>query len=331
MKKAIITASAALAATVTVAGVVSSASERYTASDLSTLKDSLLGRKPLLEGQDIDSDGNVDVFDYIRMGRETVSTGGFSKTSSAAVEKNVKYTGRTFCDDKGVLWLVQSGSAIEFNVNARSAEVTIHGDKSIMYDKNHRSRYAVVVDGVVTIDTTVDLKEEKITIFSGDSRRVANVKIIHLSEAANGAVGVSSIETDSDAAVPVTPADEKDLRIEFIGDSITCGYGVEGASEYETFKTTTENFMKTYAYLAAQKLGAEYSAVCYSGHGIVSGWSSDGSKVAHQLVPRYYEQTGSWKEYSEPWDFSSKPNDVVVINLGTNDSTYIDSRRCRTC
>lgn len=105
--------------------------------------------------------------------------------------------------------------------------------------------------------------EETITVFKSDSQKTAKVKVIHLSEAMNGAVGIKNISVTSSAACPIIPEPEKELSIEFIGDSITCAYGVEGKSSSESFKTTTENFMKSYAYLTAKKLNADYSAVCY--------------------------------------------------------------------
>ncbi len=323
MKRRIVTALTAAAVSSAALGAAVYAAEKYTADDLKGMRDSLLGEAPVKAEQDLNSDGRVDVFDMIRMRRELVSTGEFVQSSFPVTEDHVKYVGRDLYKD-GTLWLVQSGSAVEFTVNARSASVTLKGDSSISNGEEHRPRYAVIVDGEIISDATMGKAEETVELFSGTSPRSAEVKIIHLSEANNGAVGVSEIKADSNAAAPVRPVKEKDLRIEFIGDSITCAYGVEGESQYENFKTTTENFMKSYAYLTAQKLGAEYSAVSYSGHGIVSGYSSDGTKVTGQLVPPYYENYGSMKDYATPWDFSAKPNDVVVINLGTNDATYID-------
>lgn len=294
---------------------------RYTEEDLISMRDSLLGKAPLAEGQDVNSDGHVDVFDMIRMRRGLVHTGEFSVMTCPVDEDCMKYTGRNFYKD-GTVWLVQSGSAIEFNVEARSAEVTLRGEKGMSGSKDMRPRYAVIVDGEIVHDGVLNSIEEKVGLFSGDEVRCASVKVIHLSEAANGAVGVSAVTADCCTDKPVTPAEEKDLRIEFIGDSITCGYGVDAPSQYESFKTTTENFMKSYAYLTAEKLGADYSAVCYSGYGVISGYTPDGTINSANLVPPYYECYGS--DYPEKWDFSAKPNDVVVINLGTNDSTYID-------
>lgn len=312
---ALILAAAVLGATAHASG------NRYTEKDLVSMRNSLLGKAPLTEGQDVNGDGHVDVFDMIRMRRGLILTGDFSVKSCPVTEDHVKYTGRNYYNN-GTVWLVQSGSAIEFSVEARSAEITLRGEMGMSGSKDMRPRYAVVVDGEIVRDDVLNSTEETVELFSGEEVRCASVKVIHLSEAANGAVGVSAVTADCCTDEPVTPAEEKKLRIEFIGDSITCGYGVDAPSQYESFRTTTENFMKSYAYLAAEMLGADYSAVCYSGYGIISGYTPDGTKNAANLVPAYYECYG--RDYPAKWDFSAKPNDVVIINLGTNDSTYID-------
>ena len=255
------------------------------------------------------------------MRSRTVSSGGFSVKSFPVTEMFVRYTGRDLYRD-GIVWLVQSGSAIEFSVEARSASVTLRGEPGMSSGRDMRPRYAVIVDGKTVRESLLEEDEETVELFTGKEQRKASVRVIHLSEAVNGAVGVSAVNADTSSETAVSPAGKKDIRIEFIGDSITCGYGVEAHSQYEGFTTATENFMKSYAYLAAEMLGADYSAVCYSGHGIISGYTENGSKNEENLVPPYYECYG--KEYPEKWDFSAMPNDIVVINLGTNDSTYID-------
>lgn len=296
----------------------------YSVSDLTNLGDALLGRSEMTAGMDLTGDGVVDVFDLVLMRQQFVSTGEFKEKSFSATEENVKYTGRNYYDGS-TAWLVQSGSAVEFTVTAKSAEVTITGDYSINNDEKYRTRYAVIVDGEIVLDDIMSEKSKTIKLFKGEKSRTAEVKIIHLSEANNGTVGVSEIKTVSESPVPVVPAKKKDLTIEFIGDSITCAYGVEGQSAYENFTTKTENFMKSYAYLTAEKLGADYSAVSYSGHGIISGYSNDGKINTDSLVPPYYKNYGNLKDYAKPWDFTKKPNDVVVINLGTNDYSYVNA------
>lgn len=314
---------AVLAASSVIAVSASAAKKKYTADDLKDLNNYLHGSDKNANGQDVNGDGQVDIYDMVFMRKNIDLNMDLTESEVYASEDNVRYIGRNYYKDN-VAWLVHSGSAIEFTVTGKSAEITLKGDESINSGADYRSRYAVIVDDEVIADSTMSEEFTTVKLFSGDALRTATVKVIHLSEANNGAVGVASIKTNSSLSSPITPTPAKKLQIEFIGDSITCAYGVEGASSSESFKTTTENFMKSYAYLTAKKLDADYSAVSYSGHGIISGYTSDGKINTDSLVPAYYEQIGSRREYSEPWDFAKRPNDVVVINLGTNDCTYVD-------
>lgn len=291
--------------------------------DLRHLQDALLCRGEMTPADDFDGDGVVDVFDMVQLRQSMLNSGEKQDGDFPATSTNVKLVGRTM--RKGdITWLVQSGSAVRFNVTASSASVTLAGDASIGNGADYRSRYAILVNGEVVADDVMSEKETEIELFNGTNVRTAEIAVIHLSEAANGAVGVKNIHTESTVAKSVVPVPEKDLKIEFIGDSITCAYGVEGLSSGESFKTTTENFMKSYAYLTAELLDADYSAVSYSGHGIISGYTS-GEKNTNQLVPKLYEQTGNLADYTQPWDFGSSENDVVVINLGTNDNSYLQN------
>lgn len=299
-----------------------SAAENYTIADALRLRDAILGISDITAADDINADGTVNVFDMCKLRRAMLTTGEIITKNYPATAENVKLTGRTLYRDD-ITWLVQSGSAVEFTVTGKSAEVTLAGDSSINSDDDYRSRYAVLVDGEIIEDDVMSTPEKTVTLFEGETSRTSKVKIIHLSEAMNGAVGVKNISVTSGNAVAVYPEPEKELSIEFIGDSITCAYGVEGLSSSESFKTTTENFMKSYAYLTAQKLDADYSAVSYSGHGIISGYTSSGDINTDSLIPDCYELTGKLSDYAENWDFSTRPHDVVVINLGTNDSSYV--------
>lgn len=303
-------------------GQTASAAQVYTADDLVGLADSLLGKTNLTDSQDINGDGEVNVFDLIEMRKALNETGGeLTEKTVQATEKYTKFIGRNYVND-GITWLVHSGSAVEFKVSGKSAQIELAGDDSINSEEKYRPRFAVIVDDEIILDDLMSEKSRTVELFSGTVNRNAVVKVIHLSEANNGAIGVKKITVNSESSTPVSPTPEKDLRIEFIGDSITCAYGVEGENAYENFKTSTENFMKSYAYLTAQKLNAEYSSVSYSGFGIISGYSSDGNKNTDSLVPPIYENIGKYNGYDKPWNFESKPNDVVVINLGTNDSSY---------
>jgi lysophospholipase L1-like esterase len=117
------------------------------------------------------------------------------------------------------------------------------------------------------------------------------------------------------------------LRLEFVGDSITCGAWNLGTpsgamacpSSSSPWATVLqfESATASYAQQTASLLQAPPATnICYSGRGLVNNNDGSTSGTLPQLYP-YIETTGS-----VPYSFSSnlQPN-VVVINLGTNDWT----------
>lgn len=228
---------------------------------------------------------------------------------------NVKNIGRFFIKDE-ITYLAQSGSALEFYLTAKSAEIILSGDgTSIYHEEYEKPRYAIYVNEKLLIDSTMGQRERKIQLFSNDIEQKITIKIILLSEAICGCIGIKNIIAFSSVSENsvIKPTNNKPIKIEFIGDSITCGYGIEAKSPSELFDTRTENFEKTYAYLSAKELNFDYSTVCYSGCGIIS---------TGNRMPEKYTKI-NYFSYDNEWDFEEYKNDVVVINLGTNDAGYI--------
>lgn len=227
--------------------------------------------------------------------------------------ENVKFIGRFYIKDE-ITWLVLSGSSIEFYLTGKSAEMNLAGDNSAIYlAEDQRPRYAIYVDDKQLIDTTMGELEKTIELFNNPEEKEIKIRIILLSEGSHGPIGIKNVKVNSCSQKVIRPSEYKKFRIEYIGDSITCAYGIECASTSEPFQTTTQNFEKSYAYLSAQELDADYSGVCYSGSGVAGGGSQ---------MPDHYTKTNAFTSYNEEWDFTKFPNDVVLINLGTNDSGY---------
>ncbi len=293
-------------------------------TDVRHLAKSLTGAGELTAADDFDGSKSVNAIDLTLMKRsllEAPDLGDLTEQTVTDITEVTKIIGRTVTKD-GVTWLVQSGAAVECTVTGTEASVTIAGDGNTAGDEKYRPRYGVYVDGELIKDVVMGETEQTVSLFSGTTERTATVKVMHLSEANNGAIGVKSFKVTSKKSDPVKPTAKKDLTIEFVGDSITCAYGVGADSQYVSFETATEDFSKSYAYLAAQLLDADYSAVSYSGYGIYSGYSGDGKRNADSLVPPVYEQVAKFGGYDAKWDFAANPNDVVFINLGTNDDSY---------
>lgn len=108
-------------------------------------------------------------------------------------------------------------------------------------------------------------------------------------------------------------------RMEFIGNSITCGMGNEGSPADKRAVYRKQNLYYTYEAFAARALNAQYQVVARSGIGLYrncNGKRSGDKGTMRDLFP--YTLFGTIGEH---WDFSRYQPDVVCVNLGTNDTS----------
>lgn len=243
-----------------------------------------------------------------------------------ATEEHVKIIGRTHYYNE-VLWLALSGGGIEFTFYGTKAEITLIGD-AIASTGNNLARIGISVNGQRVIDDQLNQQRTTYTVFESDTAQEVTVSVLKLSEAAMSTAGIQEISVT--AADGIKPAPDLPHRIEFIGDSITCGYGVDDEVALHSFSTATEDVTKAYAYLTAQQLQADYSMVSYSGYGIITGYTDNDQKLTTHLIPDYYELAGKSEGRFDDtllpqdvrWDFDRFVPELIVINLGTNDDSY---------
>lgn len=249
-------------------------------------------------------------------------------------EEYVKVLGRTIMLEDCRL-LCTSGSGVEFDYTGSKLKVTFLGDSSTDREDDtlhwrDMARVLVIVDGHIMLDTAIKNKKESYIVYGEDPSTPMekhSVRIIKLSEPRMSTVGLGEIEIEAEGN-PVPAANRRKL-VEFIGDSITCGYGVDTEHELCPFSTCTENASHAYAYLAAQELDVDYSLISYSGHGFVSGWTPDPNvPKTEELIQPYYGITAySYNNFRDiqpqkyEWKYEREP-DIIVINIGTNDYSY---------
>ena len=213
---------------------------------------------------------------------------------------------------------------MEFSCVADWVDITLTVASSYAVAYNHRPRVAVFVNGTPAADEILDNAENTIHLSLSDLSGEAVIKVIKLSESMYSCVGVSGITVWSNAGV--TPTPQPDMLLEFIGDSITAGYGLDAESVYETFSTRTENYMETYAWLTAQSLGAESYAVAYSGYGVLTAFTNNGVIRPDLVLSKRYGKTLTnlilSEGQSDDWDFVRPKPTMIIINLGTNDASY---------
>jgi len=243
-------------------------------------------------------------------------------------KSNVKLLGRALVRDD-ILRLTLSGTGCEFTFTGCKLALTV-GVESDCFNDGRRCnmpRIAILCDGRIIVKKLIEQRSERFDIVSSETPVTKTIRIVKLSECAFSHAEVSPAETDDGAVI--APTADKPLKIEFIGDSITCGYGVDDSNLQSEFSCEAENAMKSYAYIAADLLGADYSLFSYSGYGIISGYSGDGVRNTRELLTPYYESCGfsyssvnGTKLQDIPWDFSAFVPDIIVLNLGTNDNSF---------
>lgn len=137
------------------------------------------------------------------------------------------------------------------------------------------------------------------------------VRMVKCSEENNAYWIVKSFSADKFFQV----AEKSGLKIEFIGDSITAGHGSIGQAG-EGHSIANSDAAKTYAYLTAQALEADYSIVAWSG--ICAKAHHWGNSINMATL---YERTSYYNDEA----YSGFDANVVIVNLGTNEDSYIST------
>lgn len=238
--------------------------------------------------------------------------------------KNLKIHGRT-TGNLSPLTLFWTGSALEFNV--RGTELWLEIESS----------YASLEPWCCTVINSSPVSRQMLTkgrywicIFRGmNVNEIKNVKFLKESQAMNSdqecCLQIHAVKTDGEFLA----VDEKPVKIEFIGDSITSGEGCVGSKFEEDWLPMWFSAYHNYTRLTAEALNADYRIISQSGWGVYTGWDNN----PHTNIPEYYEKvcgilTGKKNRElgaQEENNFTVWQPDVIVVNLGTNDGAAFDN------
>ena len=119
------------------------------------------------------------------------------------------------------------------------------------------------------------------------------------------------------------PLPARDLKIEFIGDSLTSGEGALAPKDNDEWITPWFTARGNYAFVACRELNAEMRLLSQSGWGVVWNWEHN----AEQNMTDAWDYTvgalrgpaAEARGCRKPWDFSRWHPDIVCIRLLTND------------
>ena len=225
---------------------------------------------------------------------------------SILLDKIFKCEGRRYVED-GRLFLNASGASLKGLVRGTILEIALRGDPAV---KGRNTYVRLTVDGRGK-RIRLPLKEKVISLAFEEGEHA--FEIVKLNESESNSLSVTFVRTNGEF-LPLR--EEKKLKIEFVGDSITTGYGVRAKRSDEGYSVATQDVTLSYAYLTARALNAEMQIVA------ASGWGLYKSKYAEHAIPDFYDNVDLTRNRAK-WDFSLFRPGVIVLALGTNDFSYL--------
>ncbi len=235
----------------------------------------------------------------------TTSTGCFAQLLVKANNKSISYLGRiaVSSDSASFFW---PGSTLKLNFEGTSVQVTMKSKLESGYF------YAIIDHNLATaVKFQSNLEKKTISVAKGLSPGAHSLELYKLTNNTSENV-LYSIEIDGKAKV-LSPDPLPKRKIEFYGNSITAGHGVDRpAGMNDSGAAEHFNNYYTYAALTARHFNAQYSIIARSGIGIVISWFPE-------IMPEIYDRLNPFDPASK-WDFNKYQPDIVVINLFQNDS-----------
>ena len=252
------------------------------------------------EATDIVTDTD-DVTDNKTDGDEEVVTTTYNLTHYT---KGVKVLGVRALKSDAQINCDWTGSGIEMKINHMGGDIVFTA-KAV-----NGCQFKVYVDGVIkknpTQYSTVTGEVTKITIKNVEAGEHM-IKLINVTGHMLSRATLYNVTFKG--TIIEDGVKDNDLYIEFVGDSISCGWGV--IAPYDgTFGAQDGEL--AYPIKTAQALGADYSVLGLSGQGLM---------CYTQQIDEGYLLSSMLRDRTAEYDFERKA-DVVVINVGTNDYNY---------
>lgn len=235
-----------------------------------------------------------------------------------AAQTEFSYSGRTETVNDSTRALISPASHVVFEAKDDSitfligAQGDLHSYVVVEINGEYLDRFRVEKDSVNRIKIALPDKERN------------EVGLYKATEASNGPILFYGLDAETIEAAELDTV----ATIEYIGDSITCGFG----ADTEEIPCDTgawydqHNAYLAYGSLAARALNADYRLNSVSGMGIYRNWNDEDTAP---VMGDVYATTNLDGNQDKKWDFSGKKPDLVSIALGTNDLSNGDGEKER--
>lgn len=220
----------------------------------------------------------------------------------------VKYTGRTDFSDatKPKLWA--AGAYVQITFNGTFCNLQIDDEMLWGTVLNYLQ---IKVDDQPAYRIQLKGKHNVITLAKNLPKGKHTILICKNTEAENGYIQILGFECEE----ILRPALIQTRKMEFIGDSITCG-AASDESEIKCDKGQwhdQHNAYMAYGPTTARNLNAQWHLSSVSGIGLMHSCCNKKT-----LMPQVFDKINMARDTIE-WDFSLYQPDVVTVCLGQND------------
>lgn len=213
--------------------------------------------------------------------------------------------------DQPAFYWPSTGFQVKFTGTTLKAQITELGNNHLYVIVDEEEPVKIEIPGGSGTSTLL-------TLASGLDAGEHEVRVIKVTELhgwnCNG-FRLSEIQTDTgETLLQATALPEK--KIEFYGDSITAGLGIDHPSDPNAQAPEYTNNYKTYAAVTARTLDADYRVAAVSGIGISKGFTEDFN------MPDIWDDVNFDHRDSIKYEgFAGWQPDLVVVNLMQNDSS----------
>ena len=250
---------------------------------------------------------------------------GNGKTSTTLpVEGEVVKASHPMIQYMGRVSFGKNPDVTSFNFPGTTIEANFQGSSLKMMCRPMTGYFMAQVDGSEPFKVGFNAERDSVvTLATALPKGVHHVKVMYVIEGLFRNPEFRGFVLDKGCKLVEAPA-LSERKIEFIGNSITCGYGVESIEMSDPFEDETENHWLTYANIVSDSLKAQHTSISRSGIGVYRNY--DGPKTGSaENMPWQYEYT-LFNKHDEKWDFAKYQPQLVCINLTTVRSKYPDAK-----
>jgi Carbohydrate esterase 2 N-terminal len=225
-------------------------------------------------------------------------------------DRHIQYEGR----------LTQGNGATQFYWPGSSATIRFSGSslKAVLQDYNGQNFFNIIIDNNSVTKIRIDSVKKTYTLaenLAAGEHIVTLFKITQINkEYKRGFTRFFGFEMNSTARLLDPPA-LPPRKMEFYGNSITCGHAILDTAGGDRGASQFENNYLSYAAITARHYNARYRCTAKSGIGIMVSFGA-------LIMPEMYNRVNPFDSTST-WNFNNYTPDIIVVDLFQNDQAIV--------